>query len=66
MFRGKQEMNGEGQTGGAPLQSTSALPPRSKTAKGADMSKKICGFTSRKWLCFFTGLLVGVVLGGLA
>ena len=66
MFRGKQEMNGEGQTGGAPLQSTSALPPRSKTDKGGDMSKKICGFTSRKWLCFFTGLLVGVVLGGLA
>ena len=66
MFRGKQEMNGEGQTGGAPLQSTSALRSRSKTDKGADMSKKICGFTSRKWLCFFTGLLVGVVLGGLA
>ena len=30
------------------------------------MSKKICGFTSRKWLCFFTGLLVGVVIGGIA
>ena len=66
MFRGKQEMNGEGQTGGAPLQSTSALPPRSKTDKGADMSKKVLGFTSRKWLCFFTGLLTGLVAGAVA
>ena len=30
------------------------------------MSKKICGFTSRKWLCFFTGLSLGIVIGGLA
>ena len=30
------------------------------------MSKKVLGFTSRKWLCFFTGLLAGVVMGGLA
>ena len=30
------------------------------------MSKKICGFTSRKWLCFFTGLFLGIVIGGLA
>jgi len=30
------------------------------------MSKKVLGFTSRKWLCFFTGLLTGLVVGGLA
>ena len=30
------------------------------------MSKKICGFTSRKWPCFFVGLLLGVVIGGIA
>ena len=30
------------------------------------MSKKICGFTSRKWLAFFLGVFVGVVLAGCA
>lgn len=30
------------------------------------MSKKHLGFTSRKWLCFFTGLLLGVLIGGIA
>ena len=67
MFRGKSATNGEGQTGGVPFNHLGvAAEEQNRTDKGADMSKKICGFTSRKWLCFFTGLLVGVVLGGLA
>ena len=30
------------------------------------MSKKVLGFTSRKWLCFFMGLLTGLVAGAVA
>ena len=30
------------------------------------MSKKVLGFTSRKWVAFFFGVFWGVVLGGLA
>ena len=30
------------------------------------MSKKVLGFTSRKWVAFWWGLICGVVIGGLA
>ena len=30
------------------------------------MSKKVLGFTSRKWVAFWWGLIWGVVIGGLA
>ena len=30
------------------------------------MSKKVLGFTSRKWVAFWWGLICGVVVGGLA
>ena len=30
------------------------------------MSKKVLGFTSRKWVAFWWGLISGVVIGGLA
>ena len=30
------------------------------------MSKKVCGFASRKWAVFFFGVVWGVVLGALA
>ena len=29
------------------------------------MSKKICGFASRRWAVFFFGMLLGSILGGL-
>ena len=30
------------------------------------MSKKVLGFTSRKWAAFWAGVALGVVFGGLA
>ena len=38
----------------------------SETQKEKIMSKKILGFTSRKWDCFWFGVCVGIVAGGLA
>ena len=33
---------------------------------GKKMSKKVLGFTSRKWVAFWAGVALGVVFGGLA
>ena len=38
----------------------------SKGRKETDMSKKVLGFTSRKWVAFWVGVALGVVFGGLA
>ena len=36
-----------------------------KGGKETDMSKKVLGFTSRKWAAFWAGVALGVVSGGL-
>ena len=39
-------------------------PPLSLNERNTPMSRKLCGFPSRRWAAFFLGMLVGTVVVG--